>query len=180
MSILIGERIILRDYRKEDLVYIRKWVNDYHITKYLNNIFLFPHSMADSERFLNDMIEGTSNRKGFIIAHKDTEEYIGQLDLLNIDWTNRVSHIGITVGTKDNLGKGYGTEAIKILQEFAFKRLNLNKLQLEVREYNHRAIACYKKCGFVEEGRIRESFYIDGKYTDTLLMGVLKREWEAL
>lgn len=180
MGKLTGKRIILRDYRREDLDYIRKWVNDYDITKYLSNIFLYPHSIVDSEKFLNAMLEGRPNSKGFVIAHKDSEEYIGQIDLLKIDWPNRVASIGIVIGTKENLGKGYGTEAIKVLQDFAFNRLNLHKLELEVRAFNKRAIACYKKCGFVEEGRLRENFYIDGKYTDTIRMGVLKREWETL
>ena len=118
--------------------------------------------------------------KGFIIAHKDTEEYIGQLDLIKIDWPNRVGTIGIVIGTKENLGKGYGTEAIKLLQDFVFNKLNLNKLELDVRSFNERAIACYKKCGFIEEGRIRENFYVDGKYTDTIRMGLLKREWKSI
>ncbi|MBC8591363.1 GNAT family N-acetyltransferase [Wansuia hejianensis] len=177
---LTGERIILREYRREDLVHMRKWVNDYDITKYLSNLFLYPHSISDTENFLNAMIEGNSNMKGFIIAHKGTEEYIGQLDLIKIDWLNRVGTIGIVIGTKENLGKGYGTEAIKLLQGFAFNELNLNKLELEVRDYNKRAISCYKKCGFIEEGIIRENYYIDGKYTDTIRMGVLKKEWKSV
>lgn len=180
MDKLTGERIILREYRKEDLVYMRKWVNDYSITKYLSNLFLYPHTLHDTESFLNIMIEGRSNMKGFVIAHRDTEEYIGQLDLIKIDWPNRIASIGIVIGTKENLGKGYGAEAIKILQDFAFNKLNLLKLELEVRAYNERAISCYKKCGFIEEGRIRENFYVDGKYTDTIRMGILRREWEAL
>lgn len=180
MAILIGERVILRDYRKEDLSYMRKWVNDYEITKYLSNVFLYPHSITDTEIFLDYMLKGSPNTRGFVIAHKSTEEYIGQLDLLKIDWPNRNASIGITIGTKENLGKGYGTEAIQLLQEFAFNKLNLNKLELEVKDFNHRAIACYKKCGFIEEGRIREDVFVDGKYTDTVVMGVLKREWEEL
>lgn len=180
MPILIGERIILREYRKEDLPYIRKWVNNPEITKYLSNIFLYPHTLNNTEAFLNGMLDGSSGIKGFIIAKKETEEYIGQIDFVKIDWINRIGTLGIVIGNTELLGKGYGTEAIKLIQEFAFNKLNLHKLDLEVREYNHRAIRCYKKCGFVEEGRIRQNFFIDGKYTDTLFMGILKSEWEQL
>lgn len=177
MARIIGNRIMLREYRKEDLPFIRSWVNDREITDYLSDIFLYPHTLNVTEDFLNNMLEGNTNMKGFIIAHKDTEDYIGQIDLIKIDWVNRVGTIGIVIGTKENLSKGYGTEAIRLLQEFAFNRLNLHKLDLEVRAYNQRAINCYKKCGFIEEGRIRENFYKDGEYTDTLFMGILKREW---
>jgi len=177
---LIGDRIVLREYRKEDLPYMRKWVNDIEITQYLSNIFLYPHTLNETENFLNNILQGASNFKGFVIAHKDTEEYIGQIDLIKIDWVNRVGTLGIVIGTKDNLSKGYGSEAIKLIQEFAFNKLNLHKLDLEVRAYNKRAISCYEKCGFKEEGRIRENFFVDGKYTDTLFMGILKKEYKEM
>lgn len=178
MARLIGERIMLREYRKEDLPYMRKWVNDIEITKYLSNAFLYPHTLNNTEEYLNTMLEGSTNAKGFIIANKETEGYIGQIDLIKIDWVNRVATLGIVIGTKDYLNKGYGTEAINLLLDFVFNRLNLHKLDLEVRAYNERAIKCYKKCGFKEEGRIRENHFIDGKYTDTIFMGILKREYE--
>lgn len=180
MPILTGERIILREYRKEDLPYIRKWVNNAEITKYLSHIFLYPHTLNASENYLNSILDGSSSMKGFIIANKGTEEYIGQIDLINIDWVNRVGTLGIVIGNVEKLSRGYGTEAIKLIQYFAFNRLNLHKIDLEVRAYNERAIRCYKKCGFKEEGRIRENFFIDGKYTDTLFMGILKSEYEAM
>lgn len=156
---------------------MRKWVNDIEITKYLSHIFLYPHTLNTTESFLNSILEGNSGIKGFIIAHKTTEEYIGQIDLIKIDWINRIGTLGIVIGSREYLGKGYGTEAIKLIQKFAFNSLNLNKLDLEVRDYNERAIKCYKKCGFQEEGRIREAFFVDGKYTDTIFMGILKREY---
>ena len=180
MAILVGDRIILRDYRKEDLPYLRKWVNNPEITKYLSHIFSYPHSMTNTENFLNSIMDGSSGMKGFVIAHKETEEYIGQIDLVKINWINRVGTLGIVIGDSGKLGKGYGTEAIKLMQKFAFNSLNLHKLELEVRDYNDRGIACYKKCGFIEEGRIRQNHFYDGKYTDTVIMGILKTEWKEL
>ena len=179
MPRLIGERIILREYKKEDLYSIRKWVNDDEITRFLSDNFIYPHTLNDTEKFLNSMLESTTDARGFVIAKKDTEEYIGQIDLIKIDWLNGIGILGIVIGNKEYLSKGYGTEAIKLMEHFAFNNLNLHKLELEVREFNGRAIHCYKKCGFKEEGRIRENFYADGKYTDTLFMGILKREFEA-
>lgn len=175
---LEGERVILREYRKDDFSYMRKWVNNYEITQWLSNVFLYPHSEIDTENFINAIMEG--KMKGFVIAHKDTEEYIGQLDLINIDWVNRVGTLGIVIGTEENLGKGYGTEAIKLLQKFSFNKLNLNKLELDVRAFNKRGIRCYEKSGFKVEGIIRENYFEDGKYSDTVKMGILKREWEEM
>lgn len=177
---LIGEKIMLREYKIEDLQPIRKWVNDNEIVQYLSNIFIYPHSKNETEKFLNFMFEGNSEMRGFVIAHRDTEDYIGQIDLIKIDLFNRIGTLGVVIGTKENLGKGYGTEAIGLMQEFAFNKLNLHRLQLDVRAFNNRAIASYKKCGFIEEGRTREDFYVKGVYEDTVHMGILKREWELI
>ncbi len=83
----------------------------------LADIFLPPHTLNFTENYLNSILENTSsNTANFIIALKETEEYIGQIDLLKIDWKNRVANIGIVIGRTDFLSKGYGYEAIKLLQ----------------------------------------------------------------
>lgn len=84
------------------------------------------------------------------------------------------------IGIKEYLGNGYGIEAIKILQDFVFNRLNLNRLQLEVHDFNERAYRCYLKCGFKEEGRLREKSFVNGHYSDTIYMSILKREYEEM
>lgn len=179
MPRLYGERIMLREYKKEDLEHMRKWVNDPEVVNNLSDIFLYPHSLNETENFLNSMLEGKSKNKEFVIAARETEEYIGQIGYVSIDWRNRTSVLGIVIGAEEYRNKGYGTEAIKLFQEFTFDRLNLNKLELALRDYNQRGYRCYVKCGFKEEGRIRQNFFIDGRYTDTIHMGILKSEYEA-
>lgn len=177
MPIVIGERIILREYRKTDLEYIREWVNDPEVVDNLSDAFVYPHSLTQTENWLTAKIEGKGD-KGFVIAYKGSEDYIGQIDLVKIDWRNRVAEMGIVIGAAKNRGRGFGSEAIRLLQQFAFETLNLNKIELTVHDYNKWAKRCYQKCGFSEEGRLREHFYRQGKYTDTLLMGILRREYE--
>ncbi|MGP0586651.1 GNAT family N-acetyltransferase [Paenibacillus timonensis] len=180
MPRLMGDRIILREYRKEDLQYMRVWCNDPEIVDNLSDVFLFPHTVNGTEQYLNSILEGNTQQKGFVIAHKDTEEYIGQIDLFKIDWKNRSTELGIVIGIKKYLGKGYGTEAIKVLQNFVFNRLNLNRLHLELHDFNQRAYRCYVKCGFKEEGRLREKNFVNGRYSDTIYMSILKKEYEEL
>lgn len=180
MARLFGERIMLREYSKQDLPFIRQWCNDPEIVDNLSDIFVYPHTEYSTEQFLNSVLEGKTEQKGFVIAHKDTAEYIGQIDLFKLDWKNRSAELGIVVGIKKYLGNGYGSEAIKVLQHFAFNRLNLNRLQLEVHDFNERAYKCYLKCGFKEEGRLREKTYMNGRYSDTICMSILKREYEEM
>lgn len=180
MPRLYGKSIVLREYRWEDLDGIRGWVNDSEVTQFLSGLFLYPHTLHQSESYLSMMIEHKSEARGFVIADKDTLEYIGQIDLIKVDWVSRKATLGIVIGRKELHGKGIGTEAIKLLLGFAFNQLNLNKVDLTVRDYNKRGIRCYEKCGFIEEGRLREDYYINGGYTDTVLMGCLKRDFMLL
>lgn len=179
MPYLHGDRITLREYRREDYNWIRKWANDSDITNTLSDIFLYPHTEQDSEAFLNMMIDGASKSRGFVIADKQTLAYIGQIDLHHIDWKNRSAVLGIVIGRKDLLGVGYGKEAIQLMKGFVFESLNLNRLELEVYEFNERAHRCYVSCGFKEEGRLRQKMYKDGKYWDVIVMSILKEEYEG-
>jgi RimJ/RimL family protein N-acetyltransferase len=179
MARIYGKQIMLREYKKEDLESIRKWCNNPKITNNLSDIFLFTHSLTQTEKFLNSMLDGgNQNYRGFVISDIKTEEYIGQIDLINIDWKNRVALMGIVIGEEEKQGKGYGYKAIEILQKFVFESLNLNKLELDLHDYNEKAYNCYLKCGFKEEGRLRQKFYINGHYTDMIHMGILRSEYE--
>ena len=180
MPRLFGERIMLREYKREDLQHMRKWVNDPEVVDNLSDIFLAPHTLDATEEFLNSVLKGTrQNTYSFVIADKDTEGYIGQIDLFNIDMKNRFAEVGIVIGEGDNRGKGLGFEAIKVLQEFVFNRLNMHRLQIKVHSDNTRGHRCYLKSGFKEEGRLRQNFYINGKYLDTIILSILKSEFES-
>lgn len=99
---------------------------------------------------------------GFIIADANSEQYLGQIDLHNIDWRSGSASLGIVIGQSEMLGRGYGREAIELLKGFVFHTLNLHRFELEVYEYNERAYKCYLKCGFVEEGRSRKNYFVTG------------------
>jgi len=180
MPHLIGDRIALREYRISDLDSISQWVNDPEITNTLSDVFLYPHSRNESETYLNVIMEGKSSTKSFVIAEKDSLEYIGQIDLFNLDWKNRFAVMAIVIGKKEYLGKGYGSEAIRVLQKFAFEELNLNRIELDVYDYNARAYKCYLKCGYKEEGRMRQKLFKNGRYRDVIRMAILKEEFEEL
>jgi RimJ/RimL family protein N-acetyltransferase len=178
MPHIFGDRIVLREYQLSDLNFIRQWVNDPELTNTLSDNFLFPHSKYETESFLNMMVEGKSSSKSFVIAVKESQEYIGQIDLYKIDWKNRFAFLAVVIGRKEYLGKGYGSEAIRTIQKFAFEELNLNRIELEVYEYNERAYKCYLKCGFSEEGRYRKKIYRKGKYLDAICMSILRSEYK--
>lgn len=84
----------------------------------------------------------------------------------------------LAIGIEDPayLGKAYGAEAIRLALTFAFER-GLHRISLRVLASNARAVACYRKCGFIEEGRERETAFVEGSWQDDLIMGLLDREF---
>jgi len=180
MPRLIGENITLREFKKEDLPFINKFTTDYEICRNLSDTFLRNHSLENTEKYLNTILENSSNDNlNYVIAEKETLNYIGSIDIMNINWVSRMGTLGIVITQKDSRNKGIGTEAITLLLKYSFERANLNKIQLDVSEFNLSGIRCYEKCGFVQEGVIRENVYIDGKYFSTIKMGILKREFKG-
>ena len=83
----------------------------------------------------------------------------------------------ITIGEKDAWGKGYGTEATQLMLDHAFGTMGLHRIALFVFEFNERAMRAYRRCGFVIEGRARESIWRDGRWWDELAMSVLESDW---
>ncbi len=84
------------------------------------------------------------------------------------------------IGDKDYWGKGYGTDAMRVLMRLAFDRMNLHRLWLQVHDFNQRAIASYEKCGFKRWGMLRDGKFSRGRYHDTIVMGILESEYRAL
>ncbi|MDI7246620.1 MAG: GNAT family protein [Bacillota bacterium] len=177
---LCGDRIVLREFRRDDQEPIQRWVNNENITRYLS-FPLFPQSAEQTAEFPDRQLHrrGAPDEGIFVIALKDDPklEYIGAVGLHNIDYRNRHCELGIVIGREDLLGKGIGREAIQLALGFAFNFLNMHKVNLRVFEYNERGRRCYLKCGFREEGRIREQRFYDGRYWDEIIMGMTGDEF---
>lgn len=86
-----------------------------------------------------------SKEHNYAIIDVETNLLIGNCGLMDLDNINRTAEIGIFIGNKDYWNKGFGTEAIILLCNYAFKYLNLNNIQLRVYSFNLRAIKSYEK-----------------------------------
>jgi RimJ/RimL family protein N-acetyltransferase len=124
-----------------------------------------------------DQSVGKGGRNGSSFAIEADGKFIGQCALFNDDLVGRTSEIGITIGDKDYLGRGYGRDAIQVLVEYAFTFRNLRKLWLRVHAMNERARRSYTSCGFSEEGRLRSHVWSNGAFDDLIIMGLLVGDW---
>ena len=170
-----GKLVRLRAYRKNDIPKAQEFLNDFEVRKLLQPTVPYPYTMEDEEKWY----EGISAIKDTYTFAIETLDgiYLGGCGVNSIDWKNRKAEIGIFIGDKDYWGKGYGSDAIQILVKFIFEEMNINKIGLSVYSYNERAKKAYKKCGFVEDGVLREEIFREGKYHDEIIMSMLKREY---
>jgi RimJ/RimL family protein N-acetyltransferase len=102
----------------------------------------------------------------------DFDGFRGHIRLHSFAPQDKRASLAIGIEDPTCLGRGLGTEAVNLVLAFAFDR-GLHRVSLRVLANNHRAIACYRKCGFVEEGREREAALIDGRWEDDFIMGKL-------
>ncbi|KJA23695.1 hypothetical protein HYPSUDRAFT_137420 [Hypholoma sublateritium FD-334 SS-4] len=77
-------------------------------------------------------------------------------------------------------GKGIGTAVTRFVLEHAFVHLYMHRISLAVFEGNDAALAVYRKCGFVEEGRIRKVNWFAGQWKDEINMGILVEDWTEM
>ncbi len=175
---LEGKLVRLRALEPTDAERAYTWINDREVTHFI--MARYPMSHTDEERWLAE----TSHGNGFADLRLaiETKEgaHIGNCGLHRASPENRSAELGILIGDKSFWSSGYGTDAVLTLLHFAFDQMNLHKVALGVFEFNERAQACYRKCGFVVEGRNREDYFQDGRYWDIIRMSVLRREFEAL
>ncbi len=175
---LVGDLVYLRRFERGDITdrYFQ-WFNDAEVTRYMVNGAV-PNRPEDVESFFERMSR-SANDVVFAIVDLATEHHIGNTAIHNIDWIRRLGEFGIIVGEKAYWGKGYGTEATRLVVGFAFDRLNLNKVWLGVHADHPGAIRAYEKVGFKVEGRLRQEMVRNGVYADRLIMGILREEYCA-
>ena len=175
---LEGKLVRLRALESTDLERAHTWINDREVTRYL--AARFPLSLADERRWLEEL--PTNGSAAGVLLAIETKEgvHIGNIDLHRVHVEDRKAGLGIMIGEKEYWSNGYGGDAIVTLLRFAFHEMNLNRVWLHVFEFNERARASYKKCGFREEGRLRQHYYAEGRYWDVFAMAILRDEFEAL
>ena len=173
-----GKKVRIRAVEQTDLDEIMKWVNDPEVID--NLLMRYPVSRYLEEKWLEKALDTSNIRdKAFSIETKDGV-YLGGIGLHKINWENRSAEVGIVIGKKEYWGKGYGTDAMLAILEFAFNHMNLHRVYLEVYDFNTRGIRSYEKCGFKKEGALRDDRFSRGKYHDTIIMGILKEEFDKI
>ena len=172
---LKAKDVYLSPLLQEDAQTLFSWIND------RDNVLYSASYKPISEQQHFAWFNSLSQRNDIVIFGirlEGNDSMIGSCQLHSIDRIHRNAELQIRIGEVDQQDKGFGEQAAKLLLDFAFCDLNLERIYLHVFETNERAINMYKKSGFIHEGVLRKHAYISGNYLNVVMMGLLRNEFK--
>jgi RimJ/RimL family protein N-acetyltransferase len=176
-----GEKVWLRPTEPADIVTDSTYAGDAEVGHFLGA--KMPMSKAAAERFSTEIFSQNQQDPtsyGYAICLLGTEQSLGTVFLRNVDKVNGSGIVGIFITDRRYLGKGYRTDALNALVDLGFGELRLERIELEVFDYNARAIRSYEKSGFQTDAVQRRARFHRGSHHDVYLMSILREDWLAL
>lgn len=178
MRPIVGTKIELRQYNITDAVEIHRWRHDHSTTVWMGRKFRHLPTLEEVTESLGRVISSVNGESLFFaIANPHSHEYVGGIDLTSIDQIDKNGVLSVVISKESDRGKGLASEAIRLLLEHAFSCMSLHKVILNVDSRNLAAVNCYKKIGFIEEGRHRDHSFVNGEFSDVIIMSILKAEF---
>ena len=177
MFVVENEKIGLRGLELEDAKTLHENMNNANLTEFLD--MLRPFSLEEEENFIKSSWKERKEGSGFSFAvvDKKSDKLIGFVNLKEIKRVSKSAEVGAWL-SEDYWGKGYGSEATKLILNYAFNTLNLHSVHATTFGFNKRSIKALEKTGFKKQGVFREARFIKGKYVDVIYLDLLKKEWE--
>ncbi len=170
---LIGEKVYLRPLEEADAAECHAWLNDPEVRRTLA-LRATPMTEARSREWIRSL--DPRRDQVFGIVAREGGVYVGNCGLHDIDPVDGHATLGIVIGRKDRWGQGLAAETVGLLCRHAFATLNLHKVCLSCYASNERGLRLYARAGFTPEGRRREQVFLDGRWVDEIVLGLLRDE----
>lgn len=179
---LTGERVVLRAQNRQDVEEQHaQTAGDYELHSIIDTTAWRPVGLeATLARYDRTLAEPADPKSAwFSVARRDDPEltWLGRAGLWNIDEYQSTAHIGIMLSAAAR-GKGFGTDSVRVLCDYAFRVRGLHRVSLEALASNQAMLHAARAAGFTEEGRLREHAYLLGTRVDEILLGLLRSEWQ--
>lgn len=162
--------IYLRPITVDDTDDVIRWRNSDSVKKFF--IYQGDFTREGQLRWLEEKVN-TGNVIQFMIIEKESDKAVGSVYLRDVDLDHRKAEYGIFIGEEESRGKGYGTQAARLMLEYAFGEARLHRIYLRAFADNERAIASYKKVGFSVEGILKDDVCVRGEYRDIVWMAAI-------
>lgn len=164
--IIFGEKIMLRAVEEHDNSMLLSLINDPDTEMMLGGSS-WPVSQAEQLKWFENQ-ERSRDVLRCIVALQEDGKAVGTIILSDIDQKNATGHIHIKMLKNGGRGKGYGTDAVRTLVEYAFDELRLNCVYANILVYNEASIRLFEHCGFQRDGVLRQRIYKKGNFVDLL------------
>lgn len=170
-------RIYLRPMQMEDAGLVAKWYNDKETRRYMSTTVRgYKYFPRDIKKEINE--NNPKEEQWFMICLKPSNQAIGQAGIDDLDFLDRRGEIFFLIGDKNEKGKGYSTEIVRLLLDYAFKKLKLNSLFATVTVENIPSLKVLEKAGFKKIGIRREYNHIGGKYLDEVFLDFTAKDYK--
>mgnify|MGYP000415694275 CR=1 FL=1 len=172
-----GNKVGLRALEKEDLANLKEWRNIPAFRKHFREVREL--SLADQEQWMVHLQNTRDKNFMFGIERLSDGKLIGACGLLYVNWVIRSADYSFYIGEEEAYidDKGWAKEATELLLDYGFGSLNLNKVWMELYEFDKQKIEFFtQQFGFKQDGVLRDNCFEEGRYWDSVLISMLKNE----
>jgi RimJ/RimL family protein N-acetyltransferase len=170
-----GKTIALAPLNQEHVEIYTRWINSEKVRMYSRNEV--PRSVDEIKKWFEPKGDGPKEDIGFEIWHKEDQKLIGFCGLNNINYFHSFANLYMEIGEVEYWNQGIATEATKLIIEYGFLELNMNKIYVEIFSPNIGSIKAAKKAGFIHEATLKQQIYVEGDYVDVERFCLLKDKW---
>ncbi|WP_099159226.1 GNAT family N-acetyltransferase [Virgibacillus ndiopensis] len=184
MVYIRGEKVILRDITEEDVKEIYYWKYEAEVREHLNwNAPYHPPKPMTLEEFrqfgrlADNLNRVVTDKVRLELVIEADGKLIGTVGWYWVDESTNWLNNGIAIYDSSYWSGGYGTDAFRLWTNYIFENIDVERVGISTWSGNERMMGLAKKIGMMEEGRIRKARVVNGKYYDSVKMGVLREEW---
>jgi RimJ/RimL family protein N-acetyltransferase len=171
--------VYLRAAERDDIPRFVGWLNDYRTSRTL--ALRAPLSIPLEEQWFERMMADQGKGGWFFVACRLADDRaIGTIGLMELDVLNGSAGLGLFVGDEADRGRGHGSDMLRAILGFGFGSLRLERIWLDVYDFNPGARRVYERVGFVHEGVLRHAVFREGRYVDVHRMAILASEWRTI
>jgi RimJ/RimL family protein N-acetyltransferase len=172
-----GERVALGPLRRDLIPLYLRWANDFAYTRTTGAPGLT--LSLEQQTSVYERVVADESNVSFVVYDRATERPIGTTELDHVDHRHRTAEFSIGIGDAAFRGKGYGTEATRLVLDYAFTVLGLANVMLVVYEFNLAGRRAYEKAGFRECGRRHGAHWMGGRAWDVVYMECLAGDFTS-
>ena len=177
-TLLQGDRVRFRALEDHDLPDLVRWWRDPEWSVLQQMIVRPRPDVPVTEMFRSWSSSERGGDVGFSVVDRESDVLVGHVTLFGGALPVRAATLAVMIGS-EHVGQGFGTDAVRVLTDYGFREMGLNRIEIRVHAFNDRAQAVYRRIGYRQEGVRRDATFHDGRFHDEVVMSVLAHEWTA-